>query len=81
MDKEKQIDGMIEAMSESCGSCFGSGEAECIYNAGYRKATDVAREFRQRMNEKMGKHTHLLGKEYVQRIMREIEKEFSEEGK
>lgn len=45
------------------------------YNA---KASDVAREFRQRMNEKMGKHTHLLGKEYVQRIMREIEKEFSE---
>ena len=44
MDKEKQIDGMIEAMSESCGSCFGSGEAECIYNAGYRKSSDVARE-------------------------------------
>ena len=40
--------------------------------------SDVARGFRQRMNEKMGKHTHLLGKEYVQRIMREIEKEFSE---
>lgn len=40
---------------------------------------EVARAFRQRMNEKMGKHTHLLGKEYVQRIMREIEKEFTEE--
>lgn len=39
---------------------------------------EVASAFRQRMNEKMGKHTHLLGKEYVQRIMREIEKEFSE---
>lgn len=49
-----------------------------LYIADYRKASDVAREFRQRMNEKMGKHTHLLGKEYVQRIMREIEKEFSE---
>ena len=36
---------------------------------------DVAKTFRQRMNEKMGKHTHLLGKEYVQRIMREVEKE------
>lgn len=41
--------------------------------------SEVARAFRQRMNEKMGKHTHLLGKEYVQRIMREIEKEFTEE--
>jgi hypothetical protein len=37
--------------------------------------TEVARTFRKRMNEKMGKHTHLLGKEYVQRIMREVEKE------
>jgi hypothetical protein len=40
---------------------------------------EVARTFRKRMNEKMGKHTHLLGKEYVQRIMREIEKELTEE--
>lgn len=40
--------------------------------------SEVAKAFRQRMNEKMGKHTHLLGKEYVQRIMREIEKEFTE---
>lgn len=37
--------------------------------------TEFARAFRKRMNEKMGKHTHLLGKEYVQRIMREVEKE------
>ena len=44
MDKEKQIDEMLEAMNESCGSCFGPGEAECIYNAGYRKASEVARE-------------------------------------
>jgi hypothetical protein len=36
---------------------------------------EVAKTFRKRMNEKMGKHTHLLGKEYVQRIMREVEKE------
>ena len=43
-----------------------------------KSKAEVARAFRQRMNEKMGKHTHLLGKEYVQRIMREIEKEFSE---
>lgn len=52
--------------------------AEKLTAKGYRKASEVAKEFRQRMNEKMGKHTHLLGKEYVQRIMREIEKEFSE---
>lgn len=40
-----------------------------------KSKAEVARAFRQRMNEKMGKHTHLLGKEYVQRIMREVEKE------
>ncbi len=35
----------------------------------------VTEEYRQRVNTKMGKHTHLLGKEYVQRILREVAKE------
>lgn len=37
MSREKQIEGIIEAMGKSCASCFGYGEAELIYNAGYRK--------------------------------------------
>lgn len=36
---------------------------------------DVIEEYRKRVNAKMGKHTHLLGKEYVQRILREVAKE------
>lgn len=43
--------------------------------AGYRKQSEVVEEYRQKVNEKMGKHTHLLGKEYVQRILREVAKE------
>ena len=49
--------------------------AEKIYAAGYRKQSEVTEEYRQRVNVKMGKHTHLLGKEYVQRILREVAKE------
>ena len=40
MSKEKQIEGIIEAMGKSCASCFGYGEAELIYNAGYRKQSE-----------------------------------------
>ncbi len=40
---------------------------------------DVIEEYRQRVNTKMGKHTHLLGKEYVQRILREVAKEMKNE--
>lgn len=49
--------------------------AEHLYNAGYRKQSEVIEEYRQKVNVKMGKHTHLLGKEYVQRILREVAKE------
>lgn len=86
---DKQIDEMAKVIEQmpwrleqggglGCKITNNTELAKYFYNAGYRKASDVARKFRQRMNEKMGKHTHLLGKEYVQRIMREIEKEISE---
>lgn len=42
---------------------------------------EVIEEYRQRVNVKMGKHTHLLGKEYVQRILREVAKEMKGESK
>ena len=41
MSKEKQIEGIIEAMGGSCASCFGHGDAEVIYNAGYRKQSET----------------------------------------
>ncbi len=81
---EKQIEEMANVLWEYSRTrdddaiALGESLAEYLIDNGYRKASEVAREFRQRMNDKMGKHTHLLGKEYVQRIMREIEKEFSE---
>ena len=40
-----------------------------------RLREEVIEEYRQKVNTKMGKHTHLLGKEYVQRILREVKKE------
>ncbi len=49
--------------------------AEYLYNAGYCQQSEVIEEYRQKVNTKMGKHTHLLGKEYVQRILREVAKE------
>lgn len=41
--------------------------------------SEVIEEYRQKVNTKMGKHTHLLGKEYVQRILREVAKEMKGE--
>ncbi len=55
----------------SCDECI----AQTLYKAGYRKQSEVIEEYRQKVNTKMGKHTHLLGKEYVQRILREVAKE------
>lgn len=48
---------------------------EKMYSATEETKAEVIEEYRQRVNKKMGKHTHLLGKEYVQRILREVAKE------
>lgn len=48
---------------------------EKMYSAIEATKAEVIEEYRQRVNAKMGKHTHLLGKEYVQRILREATKE------
>ena len=76
--REAKKNGQYELIDEE--EYFAHADECDMFITGYRKASEVAREFRQRMNEKMGKHTHLLGKEYVQRIMREIEKEYESEG-
>lgn len=60
MSREKQIEEMAN---------------EKMYSAIEETKAEVIEEYRQRVNVKMGKHTHLLGKEYVQRILREVAKE------
>jgi hypothetical protein len=52
---------------------------EKMYSAIEATKNEVIEEYRQRVNVKMGKHTHLLGKEYVQRILREVAKEMKNE--
>ena len=52
---------------------------EKMYSAIEETKSEVIEEYRQRVNTKMGKHTHLLGKEYVQRILREVAKEMKNE--
>lgn len=81
MSKDKQIEEMTETINDLYGSdamYYGVdsyGIATALYNAGYRKQSEVIEKYRQKVNVKMGKHTHLLGKEYVQRILREVAKE------
>ena len=71
----------LENKPENCASCMWKAScenylsAENYYTAGYRKQSEVVEEYRQKVNTKMGKHTHLIGKEYVQRILREVAKE------
>ena len=48
--------------------------AEELYNVGYRKQSDVIEEYRKKVYSKMEKYT-VFGREYIQRIMRESEKE------
>lgn len=42
--------------------------------AGYRKQSEVIEEYRKKVYSKMEKYT-VFGREYIQRIMREVEKE------
>lgn len=77
MSKEKQLE-MAEHIKET-GLPLSEAESEILadvlYMLGYRKQSEVVEEYRQKVNTKMGKHTHLLGKEYVQRILREVARE------
>ena len=75
MDKEKQIDGIVEAMDKSCGCCFSSAEAEYIYNAGYRKASEVAREIFEEIAKIIQHHDELAERdksEYGELIVMDI---------
>lgn len=48
--------------------------ASNLYNKGYRKQSEVIEEYRKKVYSKMEKYT-VFGREYIQRIMREAEKE------
>ena len=48
--------------------------AEALYNAGYLKQSEVIEKYRKKVYSKMEKYT-VFGREYIQRIMREVEKE------
>lgn len=65
MDENKQIEGMAKVLygkycgNDKCGnckepSCVSYIFAEKLYNAGYRKQSDTAREILQYLYEKMG---------------------------
>ena len=72
----ERLQAELDSKQFRCDSCdrimlTGAEHRVCVKQA----KAEVARTFIKRMNEKMGKHTHLLGKDYVQRIMREVKKE------
>lgn len=75
MSIEKQIEEMAnEIMTVVMRNRNMLGVAETLYNKGYRKQSEVIEEYRKRVNTKMEKYT-VFGREYIQRIMREVAKE------
>lgn len=48
--------------------------AQKLISRGYRKQSEVIEEYRKKVYSKMEKYT-VFGREYIQRIMREVEKE------
>ena len=77
MSKEKQIEEMAKAIhdvAEAHHLIWCTELAKMLYNAGYRKQSEVIEEYRKKVYSKMEKYT-VFGREYIQRIMREVEKE------
>lgn len=60
---------------ERCG-CMKA--VDILYKEGYRKQSEVIEEYRKKVYSKMEKYT-IFGREYIQRIMREVEKEMKGE--
>lgn len=54
--------------------CKAMQYAKRAYEKGYRKQSEVIEEYRKKVYSKMEKYT-VFGREYIQRIMREAEKE------
>ena len=50
-DKQKQIEEMVEIMCDDFGASF---FAEKLYDAGYRKASDTAREILDEVSQHFG---------------------------
>ena len=65
MNRDKQIEEMARAICEHfvpngcgrCPDCFCEGDALKLYNAGYRKASEVAREIFEEIEEVFRQHT------------------------
>lgn len=54
--------------------CLYQDIAYALYQEGYRRQSEVIEEYRKKVYSKMEKYT-VFGREYIQRIMREVEKE------
>ena len=92
MDKEKQIEEIVKVM---CGGCPDNKEcmyclyadwynAEALYNAGYRKQSEVTREIFEEIKDCMScfeddDDGYLLKKCEFEFFMRELEKKYTEE--
>ena len=88
MSREKQIEEMARDICEcfnNDGTCYQDDklcdckcdsftDAQYLYEKGYRKQIEVIEEYRKKVYSKMEKYT-VFGREYIQRIMREVEKE------
>ena len=59
-DRDKQIEEMVKTLSTcecdclNCKSCYSWELCEALYNAGYRKAEDVAREIFEEIEKEFG---------------------------
>ena len=77
MNREKQIEKIANVIWENTSiydEDLTADVAFVLYDAGYRKQSDVIEEYKQRVYRKMEKYT-VFGREYIHRIMREVEKE------
>ncbi len=93
MNRDKQIEEMAKLLEKDCGRCYDcdalsktSVEIACtdyyhanqLYNAGYRKASEVAREIANMLREDL---RGFVDGDYLERLLTIYEKKYTEEGK
>ena len=83
MNREKQIEEMAKIIHPYCKApcpnggcigCFSYRLSEALYNAGYRKASEVAREIFEEIEQATKNH----GITYTQRKIAELKKKYTE---
>lgn len=72
--REKQIEELTNELIFTNNYGTLGAVANHLYAKGYRKQSEVIEEYRKKVYSKMEKYT-VFGREYIQRIMREAEKE------